>query len=175
MWPEGSDRLRQLPVVLAARRAPDLAQAVIRNESYSWRRLQSGLYGVVQVRGREDNQVPVPNRRYRKTPVRIDADMNSFGAVLYGPCSFLLERQKRVLHGVLVVPPRRFNSAHSENFKLDGFTHAPNHTSASDTPRAKPSKTALFPVETLGVSDAVGFGVLDAVSRGIGCRSVEFT
>ena len=36
-----ADDCGSLQVVLAARRAPDLAQAIIRNELYSWRRLQS--------------------------------------------------------------------------------------------------------------------------------------
>jgi hypothetical protein len=76
------------------------------------------------VRASEDNQIPIPNRRYRKPTIRINADMNAITAVLDSLPSVLLQRQERVIHRVPVVPPRRVNCVDREDFKLDDFTHA---------------------------------------------------
>src|SRR3954447_2702776 len=121
-----------------ARSPPELPQAVIRYESYSRRWRKPCLNRVVQVRGGENNQVPVPNRRKPEFCGRVNAQGHVALSILDCFCPALLQRQERVLHGIAVVAPWRINCVHCEYIKLDDFTHGGQPKPGARPPTPKP-------------------------------------
>src|SRR5690349_6936517 len=96
------------------------------------------------MRGRENNQIPIPNGGKAEFLRGMDFQRHIPFPVLNRLCPALLQRQKRVFHTVPVIPPRRVNRVDRENLKLDDITHGASLSPHPKPRRAEPSEQQLL-------------------------------
>lgn len=119
------DGLGQFPIVPSTCPAPHLAQGVVWREANFWGCCGVVFNGVVQMRGGEDDQIPVPDCGDAEFSRGMNLNRN-FGAFESDRLNALfLQGQERELHDIAIVTERRLKGADGQHVELNDFSHAP--------------------------------------------------
>ena len=143
----------------------NLAEAIIGGKAYPWRRRITGFDGLIQMRGGEDDEVPVPNCCNGKSPVGIDADVDAIVAVFDSFGAVLLQRQKGVFHRIAVIAQRRVYCVDREHIDLNGCFHSRKANPVRETTIGKPNGWVILAGDEHVVSRTEARGFTDQSSE----------